>query len=130
MTERPDRTPRSAPDGTHQVPVQRRAPAHCGTLKSSPGQEPSATLDVHFDRKLGRLTTLKRASPPTDRTHGSTSLSDLIVPQPGSPPDRPPRQGRDTPPFAKRGGGVDRGERDERAEFLTTCRAHGWNTAR
>ena len=52
--------PPSAGSGTHQVRVQRPTAAHCGTLKSSPTQEPTATLDVHIDHKLGRLITQAR----------------------------------------------------------------------
>src|SRR5437667_4688691 len=51
--------------------------AHCGTLGRPACQDIALALHVLMDHKRDRLTTLKRASPPTDRTHRSTSLSDL-----------------------------------------------------
>ncbi len=51
--------------------------AHCGTLGRPACQDIAPPLHVLMDHKRDRLTTLKRASPPTDRTHRSTSLSDL-----------------------------------------------------
>ena len=48
--------------------------AHCGTLGRPACQDITPPLHVLMDHKRDRLTTLKRASPPTDRTHRSTLL--------------------------------------------------------